>query len=101
MITDTSDMVRMVTVTIRGTEDQIEAAKQMVIEKVEEERALRRNIEIVTSSRTPRRAGTNPTVSNSTNPEALNGSLPAIPRSGVFEVFVSCAFHPNDFFVQG
>ena len=41
-------------VTIKGTEDQLTAAKQLIQGKVEEEEAMRRKIELSASNRAPR-----------------------------------------------
>ena len=41
-------------VTIKGTEDQLTAAKQLIQAKVEEEDAMRRKIDLSASNRAPR-----------------------------------------------
>jgi len=104
--------IRLVTVTLKGTDDQIGYAKSLIIEKVEEEKVLRRNIEVATknrSSRMPAAPGSPPPPGAFDNPP-----LPSATANGVYstsvsiaalkdrvkEVFVCCAYHPNDFWIQ-
>jgi len=95
-------------VIIKGTEEQIETARQLILAKVEEEQTLRRNIDIATQNRTPRRPNgpgpsSVPAAAGQGAPNvdlaALNGN--SVSLCGELEVFVSCAYHPNDFFIQG
>lgn len=93
---------------IRGTEDQINLAKQLIMEKVDEERNLRKNIDVATASRTPRRGGghspsSTPLVGPSVPPGNIGSAELALPikQDGILEVFVSCVYHPNDFWIQG
>lgn len=96
------DAVRMVLVTLRGTEEQIANARQMIIEKVDEEQSMRRKIDLMTQSRAPRKSAGGGFPTTSANPSAaVNGNHQSTKQSGVLEVFVSCAYHPNDFWIQG
>jgi hypothetical protein len=92
---------------IRGTDEQIELARQMILSKVEEEQTLRRNIDIATQQRTPRRptsvsSSNSPGGPSSMNPDlsGVNGNSLPLKTNGEMEVFVSCAYHPNDFWIQ-
>ncbi|CAL8089336.1 unnamed protein product [Orchesella dallaii] len=101
-------------ITIKGSEEQILIARQLIIEKVEEERHLRKNIDMTTASRTPRRPGgispspsspsvsLGPSGSSSSAPMNTGSTEPALPlkQNGILEVFVSCVYHPNDFWIQ-
>ncbi|ODM99995.1 Tudor and KH domain-containing protein [Orchesella cincta] len=101
-------------ITIKGSESQILIARQLIIEKVEEERHLRKNIDMTTASRTPRRPGgaslspsspsvsLGPSGSSSTASVNTGSTEPALPlkQDGILEVFVSCVYHPNDFWIQ-
>lgn len=96
-------------ITIKGSEDQINLAKQLIIEKVEEERNLRKSIDVATASRTHRRGGgSSPSFPNPPGPLAPPSAPvvsiePVLPlkQNGILEVFVSCVYHPNDFWIQG
>lgn len=96
-------------ITIKGSESQINIAKQLIVEKVDEERTLRKSIDVATANRTHRRGGGGSPAFPGTSgagPSATSnsGSIePVLPlkQDGILEVFVSCVYHPNDFWIQG
>jgi len=90
-------------VTIKGTEDQIAAAKQMLEEKVAEEEAMRRKIDLSAASRAPRhkKPADNATPQAEAEPAGpRRESLAATGADGYLEVFVSAVDTPAHFWVQ-
>ncbi len=96
-------------ITIKGSESQINIAKQLIVEKVDEERTLRKSIDVATASRTHRRGGGGSPAfpgtagAGASAPSNSGSSEPVLPlkQDGILEVFVSCVYHPNDFWIQG
>ncbi|XP_037079117.1 tudor and KH domain-containing protein-like [Pollicipes pollicipes] len=90
-------------VTIKGTEDQLATAKQMLQEKVEEEEAMRRRIDLSASNRAPRHKNklTDATKGqDGAEPVPTRESLVATGSDGYLEVYVSAVDTPGHFWVQ-
>ena len=87
-------------VTLRGTESQMDLAETLISEKVDEEKSFRNRIKGVASTRTPRRV--NPSASSNDVPTstATDPSTASFIPNGIIEVYVSCVYHPNMFWIQ-
>jgi len=79
-------------VMLKGSESQIESARMLIFEKVEEEKRMRKN---ALSNRTKRAGG-----AAGASCRGGRNSHTLLPN-GVLEVFVSCVYHPNYFWIQG
>ena len=87
-------------VTLKGTEAQMDLAETLISEKVDEEKNFRNRIKGVASTRTPRRV--NPSASSNDVPNAATAEPSAVSfiPNGIIEVYVSCVYHPNMFWIQ-
>ncbi|CAG7826662.1 unnamed protein product [Allacma fusca] len=88
-------------VMLKGTQDQIDLAESLILEQVEEEKNFRNRIKGVAATRTPRRVNA---AAASTDvrpqPQDLPLSKPVLRPNGIVEVYVSCVYHPNLFWIQ-
>ena len=73
-------------------------AETLILEKVEEEKAFRSKIKGVASTRTQRRV--NPGSPSGKSSDEVKPSTQTLRPEGISEVFVSCCYTPNSFWLQ-
>ncbi|XP_043226497.1 tudor and KH domain-containing protein homolog isoform X1 [Amphibalanus amphitrite] len=90
-------------ITIKGTEDQLSTAKQLIQTKVEEEEAMQRRIELSAANRAPRtkhKPDAGKSQGAGDQPVPTRESLVATGADGYLEVYVSAVDTPGHFWVQ-